>query len=424
MKLLYVVLDGLGDLPSPELNGETPLESARTSNMDSLASAGKTGMVYPIKEDVAPESDAAVISILGYDPFRYYTGRGPIEAYGAGIKMEDGNIAIRCNFATISEDGTIIDRRVGRNLETEEASQLTQTLNDEVKLTDPPAEFIFKNTVAHRAVLLIKRLDGKLSGKITNTDPAYVKVEGIGVAKKESGKKIEKCHPMFDTEEAKAAANLVNEFTGKSQVILRKHEVNLKRISEGKLPANGILMRDAGDSLPKFPTVTSLYGLNFGCMVEMPVERGIALLCGMKELYLPLSTGDVEKDYIIRAEKTDEALKHLDAVYIHIKGPDEPGHDGQCLRKKENIELIDKYYFGTLLGNINLNEILTAVTADHSTPCTVKSHTADPVPFLVSGGKVKPDKVNRFGEKYCRQGEIGIIRGIEILPTLMKLLKD
>ena len=424
MKLLYVVLDGLGDLPSPELNGETPLESARTSNMDSLASAGKTGMVYPIKEDVAPESDAAVISILGYDPFRYYTGRGPIEACGAGIKMEDGNIAIRCNFATISEDGTIIDRRVGRNLETEEASQLTQTLNDEVKLTDPPAEFIFKNTVAHRAVLLIKRLDGKLSGKITNTDPAYVKVEGIGVAKKESDKKIEKCHPMFDTEEAKAAANLVNEFTGKSQVILRKHEVNLKRISEGKLPANGILMRDAGDSLPKFPTVTSLYGLNFGCMVEMPVERGIALLCGMKELYLPLSTGDVEKDYIIRAEKTDEALKHLDAVYIHIKGPDEPGHDGQCLRKKENIELIDKYYFGTLLGNINLNEILTAVTADHSTPCTVKSHTADPVPFLVSGGKVKPDKVNRFGEKYCRQGEIGIIRGIEILPTLMKLLKD
>ncbi|MEM2914862.1 MAG: phosphoglycerate mutase, partial [Candidatus Bathyarchaeia archaeon] len=273
----------------------------------------------------------AVISILGYDPFRYYTGRGPLEIYGAGLKMEEGNLAIRCNFATASEDGTIIDRRVGRNLTSEEASQLAQALNDKIKLSSSPAEFIFKSTVAHRAVLLIKRLNGKLSGKITNTDPAYEKVEGIGVAKKEGGLKLERCRAMVNSEEAKVAANLVNEFTEKSQIILRKHETNFKRVAEGKPPANIILMRDAGDALPKFPSLESLYNISFGCMVEMPVERGIALLCGMKELPLPQSTGNMEKDYAVRAEKTEEALKRLDAIYIHIKGPDEPGHDGQCL---------------------------------------------------------------------------------------------
>ena len=144
MKFIYIILDGLGDLPSPNLNEKTPLEAAKTPNMDSLAANGKTGMVFPIKEDIAPESDAATISILGYDPFQYYTGRGPLETHGAGLKMEDGNVALRCNFATISKDGTIIDRRVGRNLTTEEASRIAQTLNDEVKLTNPPAEFIFK----------------------------------------------------------------------------------------------------------------------------------------------------------------------------------------------------------------------------------------------------------------------------------------
>ncbi len=424
MKLLYVILDGLGDLPTPELNGETPLESAYTPIMDSLANNGKTGLVYPIREDVAPESDAAVISILGYDPFRYYTGRGPLETYGAGLKMDEGNLALRCNFATASDDGTIIDRRVGRNLTTEEASQLAEALNDNVRLEEPATEFIFKNTLSHRAVLLIKRLKGNLSGKITNTDPAYAKVEGIGVAKKEAGFKIEKCQAMINTEEAETAARLVNEFTEQSQNILRRHKINLKRISEGKPSANTILMRDAGDALPKFPSLTILHGISFGCMVEMPVERGIALLCDMQELPLPEPTGNMKKDYLLRADKTQEALKLLDAIYIHIKGPDEPGHDGQCLKKKESIELIDKYYFKSLIKNINLAETLIAVTADHSTPCTVKAHTADPVPLLISGGKVKPDNVTKFGEKYCRLGEIGIIRGNEIIPTLIGLSKN
>jgi 2,3-bisphosphoglycerate-independent phosphoglycerate mutase len=425
-KLLYVVLDGLGDLPTPELNGKTPLEAAKTPNMDSLARKGKTGLMYPVRKGVAPESDVAVISILGYDPFKYHPARGVIEAVGAGLDFKDGELALRCNFATIDEAGKfIVDRRVGRNLTTEEAGKLAEAINREVKLAYKPSEFIFKNTVAHRAVLVIRRLEGKLSGKITNVDPAYSKtLEGFGVAKSQPQTKIEKCFPLDDSEEARVAAELVNEFIEKSYKVLKNHELNLRRVKEGKLPANFILARDAGDTIPKFPSFQELYKVKFGCMADMPVERGIALLCGMEEVPLPQSTGDLKADYSLRAEKTLEALESLDGVYIHIKGPDEPGHDGRAKEKMRIVELIDEFYFGKLLAKLNLEETLIVVTADHATPCVIKAHTDDPVPLLISGGGVLADEVDVFSEKACRKGRLGIINGSELMPLLIKLLKD
>ena len=425
-KLLYVVLDGLGDLPTPELNGKTPLEAAKTPNMDSLARKGKTGLMYPVRKGVAPESDVAVISILGYDPFKYHPARGVIEAVGAGLDFKDGELALRCNFATVDESGKfIVDRRVGRNLTTEEAGKLAEAINREVKLAYKPSEFIFKNTVAHRAVLVIRRLEGKLSGKITNVDPAYSKtLEGFGVAKSQPQTKIEKCFPLDDSEEARVAAELVNEFIEKSYKVLKNHELNLRRVKEGKLPANFILARDAGDTTPKFPSFQELYKVKFGCMADMPVERGIALLCGMEEVPLPQSTGDLKADYSLRAEKTLEALESLDGVYIHIKGPDEPGHDGRAKEKMRIVELIDEFYFGKLLAKLNLEETLIVVTADHATPCVIKAHTDDPVPLLISGGGVLADEVDVFSEKACRKGRLGIINGSELMPLLIKLLKD
>ncbi len=425
-KLLYVVLDGLGDLPTPELNGKTPLEAAKTPNMDSLARKGKTGLMYPVRKGVAPESDVAVISILGYDPFKYHPARGVIEAVGAGLDFKDGELALRCNFATVDESGKfIVDRRVGRNLTTEEAGKLAEAINREVKLAYKPSEFIFKNTVAHRAVLVIRRLEGKLSGKITNVDPAYSKtLEGFGVAKSQPQTKIEKCFPLDDSEEARVAAELVNEFIEKSYKVLKNHELNLRRVKEGKLPANFILARDAGDTVPKFPSFQELYKVKFGCMADMPVERGIALLCGMEEVPLPQSTGDLKADYSLRAEKTLEALESLDGVYIHIKGPDEPGHDGRAKEKMRIVELIDEFYFGKLLAKLNLEETLIVVTADHATPCVIKAHTDDPVPLLISGGGVLADEVDVFSEKACRKGKLGIINGSELMPLLIKLLKD
>ncbi len=184
MKLLYIVIDGMGDLPVKKMANQTPLEAAKTPNMDFLAKNGKTGLMYSVKKGMAPESDVAVISLLGYDPFKYSTGRGIIEAVGAGLNLKDGELALRCNFATLGEGKNLVDRRVGRNLTTEEATELCKAANKQIKLTSHPATFEFKNTLGHRAVLVIKHRNKPLSGKISNSDPAYAIINGLGVAAK------------------------------------------------------------------------------------------------------------------------------------------------------------------------------------------------------------------------------------------------
>lgn len=423
-KILYIVLDGLGDRPCPELEGKTPLQAASTPHIDSLAKAGKTGLMYTVGKGIAPESDIAVISILGYDAKRYYTGRGPLESFAAGLEVNNGDLAYRVNFATRGKGREIIDRRVGRNLTSEEAKELAKEINSKVKLTD--ATFEFKSTIGHRGVLVIRNKAGKLSAEVTNTDPAYTKEGPFGVAKEKFENIIEICKPTEEgkkLEEAKKAAALTNEFVEKSTQILNGSEINKKRIKEGKLPGNLILTRDAGDRLPKFPPMSKQFGVKFGCFVEMPVEKGIALLTGMEIVEVGLPTGDPEKDYILRANKALEAIKTYDGLYIHIKGPDEPAHDGKAVKKKESIEAIDKFFLGKLLPKINLNEYLIIVTADHSTPCVLKAHSDDPVPLLIAGGGLSPDNVQVFTEEACKKGEIGEISGPELMPLIIKHAK-
>lgn len=419
------MLDGLGDLPSAELEGKTPLEAAEIPEMDSLAEAGQMGLVYTVRKGVAPESDVAVISILGYDPFKYYTGRGPIEAVGSDLFIKEGDLALRCNFATLGEEGRIVDRRAGRNLTTSEASKLCQAVNSEVKLTSSPAEFDFKNTVGHRAALVIRSRVGKLSGQISNTDPAYTRVEGLGVATKDVKMLLQESRPLVNRVEAERAAQLVNEFVQKSSSVLDGHEVNIDRRRRGFLAANLVLTRDAGDSLPRMPSLNSLYGGTFGSLVEMPVERGIALLCGMREVKIPEPTGNLKHDYTVRAQIAAEAMASgIDVLYIHIKGPDEPGHDGKPDKKRKIIEMIDRYFFSTLLPNVDLTEDLVAVTADHSTPCSLRAHSDDPVPLLIAGPNLKADGLKHFSEKACRKGSLGTMNGPELMPKLMRLARD
>ncbi|MBM4081211.1 MAG: phosphoglycerate mutase, partial [Planctomycetes bacterium] len=174
-KILYVVLDGLGDLPCRDLGGKTPLEAAETPQMDVLAKRGRLGLVHTVGEGIAPESDIGVISILGYDAMKYYTGRGPLETFAAGLTVNDGDLAYRVNFATLGPNGEIVDRRVGRNLTQAEADELCKEVNAKVKLEGAPATFEFKNTIGHRGVLVIRSLKGKLSSEVGNTDPAYGK---------------------------------------------------------------------------------------------------------------------------------------------------------------------------------------------------------------------------------------------------------
>lgn len=422
-KILYIVLDGLGDAPVKDLNNKTPLDAALTPNMDRLAQKGITGLVYPVGEGIAPESDIAVISLLGYDAHKYYTGRGPLESFAEGLKVNDGDAAFRVNFATVAEDGkTIKDRRVGRNLTTDEATALSKEINSKVTLSS--ATFEFKNTIGHRGILVIRGMRSKLSGWITNTDPAYDREGVFGVAKEKFENFVAQSTPMpgyENSNEAKEAALLLNEFTQKSNKVLNDSAVNRKRVSENKMPGNIILSRDAGDHLPKFPPMEGLHnGLKFGSFVQMPVEKGIALLTGMDIIDVPESTGHLDVDYPVWAKVAIDSIKKYDGIYVHIKGPDEPAHDGDFKKKKEIIEAIDKYFFTSLLSKLDISNTIIAVTADHSTVCAIKAHSADPVPLLVSGGNVKPDGTLSFSEKAAKSGSIGKILGREIMPLLVK----
>jgi len=424
LKLIYVVIDGLGDLPIPELDYKTPLEYAETPNMDYLATMGKLGLMYTVGRGIAPESDVAVISILGYDPYKYHVGRGSLEAYGAGLNMKNGDLALRCNFATMAENKRLIDRRAGRDLSPEEARLLAEEVNRAVRLETYPAEFCFKSTLGHRGVLLIKSKKGQLSGKISNTDPAYERLSGLGVAKKEVEPVLSECLPLTDTKAAKISAMLVNEFTEKSHEVLEKHEVNIRRSVMGKMKANVILTRDASDELPVFFNINEHYDVHFACLADMPVERGISRLVGMDLVEILPPSSDIEADMKLRVEKLLNLLPSYDCFYIHLKGPDEPGHDGDFQRKTKVITEIDKHFFGRMLTKIKLKETLLCITADHSTPCVIKSHSDTPVPLLIAGDKIVPDGIKKFTERSCKEGSLGTLeQGTILMPMLMKILK-
>ncbi|MCW4005616.1 MAG: alkaline phosphatase family protein [Candidatus Bathyarchaeota archaeon] len=424
MKLLYIVIDGMGDLPIKELSDKTPLEAASTPNMDSLAKNGNVGLMYTVKKGVAPESDVAVISLLGYDPFQYSPGRGVIEAVGAGIDMKTGDLALRCNFGTLGEGKTLIDRRVKRTLSTEEATELTKAANTQVKLESHPATFEFSNTLGHRAVLVIKHQDKPFSSEISNSDPAYSIVNGLGVAEADPEMVLKTCEPLNGTPEAQASADLVNEFIEKSHDLWENHPINQQRASQGKLKANVVLTRDAGNTLPSFFSINERYGVDFAALADMHAENGIAKLAGMQSSLLPPPSGDLKKDCEIRVKRLLDIMPKHDCFYIHLKGPDEPGHDGNCHKKTDIISAIDKYFFGELLPQIDLKDTLFCITADHATPCGLKVHSDTPVPLLISGGSVTDEDIQKFGETACKNGKLGTInQGYELMPKLMALLK-
>jgi 2,3-bisphosphoglycerate-independent phosphoglycerate mutase len=273
--------------------------------------------------------------------------------------------------------------------------------------------------------LVIRSEETNLSGNISNTDPAYKRINSIGVADLEAEMRLKTCAPLDKTEEAKISAELVNEFTQKATPVLDQHEVNRRRPKEGKLKANVILSRDAGSMVPQFPPLSELYGLNFVCLADMNVEKGISRLVGMSLVDLPLPSKSLEKDCKLRVKKLFEVLPHYDCFYIHIKGPDEPGHDGDFKLKSQLIATVDKNFVGNILQQINLEDHIICITADHSTPCKLKAHSDDPVPLLIAGNKLQGDRVQRFSEKECKMGELGVLlKGTELMPKLVNYVKE
>jgi 2,3-bisphosphoglycerate-independent phosphoglycerate mutase len=423
--LLYVCLDGLGDDPIPEFDGRTPLEAAATPALDELARRGRTGVVTTVGEGIAPESDIAVFAILGYDPREEHPGRGVVEAVGSDMGFRDGDLAYRVNFAT-AEWPHIVDRRVGRDLSSEESQALAAEVNGTLSL--PNASFVLKATVEHRGVLVMHADDGPLSAEVTNTDPAYRKDGPLGVALETFEPEVARCEPIVDTDAAHRAADLTNTFVESAARILEATEVNRKRREAGKLPGNLILTRDGGDHLPKLEPIRDRFGPGWGCFVEMPVERGIAKMLGMVPVAAPRLRIDAPfnvavEQYAAWAQLATEALAGFDALYVHIKGPDVPAHDGRAWDKREVIAAIDAGFFGGLLPSLDLSRTIVAVTADHSTSCVRRAHTAEPVPLVVSGGGVRPDGSGSFGERACADGSLGSLRGVEILPRLTDLMR-
>ena len=423
-KIFYVILDGLGDDPLDALDGKTPLEAANTPNLDRLAREGRNGYVTTVGEGIAPESDIAVFAILGYDPHEHHTGRGPLESVGAGLTVNDGDLAYRVNFATVERDGdgwVIVDRRVGRDLSSEEAHELAREVQDKVKLSG--ADFDFRATIGHRGCLVLRSEAGPLSAEVENSDPAYGREGALGVAKETFDNRVVHVTPIEGHEgdsAARRAAEHTNEWLKAAYDVLEASEVNKRRRAAGKLPGNFILTRDGGDHVPDLVPFKERFGPEFGCFVEMPVELGIARLMKMGVVDAPTGI-PVTEQYEAWASLALEAIEGYDGLYIHIKGPDVPAHDGDHEAKIESIEQIDSIFFAQLLAGLDLSKSIVAVTADHSTSCARKSHTDGPVPLLISGGGVSSDAVETYGETASRHGALGHLKGPEIMPNLVEL---
>ena len=420
VKFVYVLLDGVGDLPHPELKNTTPLDYARTPNLDKMTKNGAMGEVISVGKGIAPESDIAVFNMLGYKfAHSEYAGRGVIEAIGTGIDFKDGDLALRGNFSTLDDAGIIVDRRAGRKIEKEDALAVSKEIESKIRFSEPGASVVVAPTIGHRVVVRIRCEGKQLSSEITNTDPAYSRVDGMGIAKAVGDYlKIERCLPLNQMPNSELTAKLVNEFTEQSLKILKESKTNQNRKALGKKLLNSILLRDAGNHYPKVVPINDLYSMKFSCIVDMPVEIGISEVLKMRTF----NAGGLT-DYEEKARVAAKAMDTENAIYVHLKGPDEFGHDGDAIGKMKNIEEIDQRFFGTLLDNIDTSKIAIVVSADHSTPCINKGHSDDPVPVLVSGDMVKKDNSFRYTEKNAKIGSIGLLEGAQVVKTAIQLIK-
>ncbi len=419
--MVYVLLDGVGDLPHPDLDGKTPLEAANTPTLDKIAKNGSIGEVISVGKGIAPESDIAVFNMLGYK-FHHldYAGRGVIEAIGVGIDFKDGDLALRGNFSTLNDEGVIIDRRAGRQIEKEDAQEIAKEIENKIKFLQPNSSVVVAPTIGHRVTVRIRSEGITLSSEITNTDPAYARVDGMGVAKAVGDyMRIEKCLPLEESESSKSSANLVNEFTEQSLKIMKESLVNQKRGDANQKKLSCILLRDAGNKYPNVTPINEKYSMKFSCIVDMPVELGISEVLKMQAF----EAGGLT-DYEEKARVAAKAMETQNAIYVHLKGPDEFGHDGDAIGKMKNIEEIDQRFFKTLLENIDSSKVAIIISADHSTPCINKGHSDDPVPVLVSGDFIKNDGTTRMTEDQAKKGSIGLLQGAEVVTTALNLIKS
>jgi len=395
----------MADRPIKELNWKTPLEAARKPSLNQIARTGICGIMDPIAPGIPPGSDAATLALFGYDALKVYSGRGALEAIGSGVEVLPGDVDFRCNFATVNEDFVVLDRRAGR-IANEDAAKLAKSLQKIKQKTSPSADFIFKSTLQHRAVLILR--GAKLSTAVSDADPEKV------------GEKVLTVKPLDDSPEAKLTAKIVNELMHEFYKVLKDHLVNKERVKRRLPPANMVLCRGAG-TIPNIKPLSQIYGVKAACIGAAPLVRGVCKTAGMKLIDVKGATGTPQTNYLGKAKATVQALRSYDFVLLHVKAPDVASHDRDPKQKIQVIEKIDGM-LGYLLGNVDLDSTYLAVTADHTTSLVTGNHEADPVPIAIMGQYVRCDDVEEFDERSCAKGGLHRIKGMDLMPILMNFL--
>lgn len=385
--VILLIIDGVGDLPTPE----TPLQAARKPNMDELAKEGITGLLSPLKRGMVPGSDTSHLQIFGYDPEVFYPGRGPLEALGIGIKLQPGDIAFRANFATV-KGRNLVDRRAGR-IPTVEAKKLEKYLSTRIE----DVEVIYKHSVDHRGAVVFR--GPGLDCDISDTDP-----HALG--------EIAQCQPLEENEAAKKTARIVNAYTAFALKALGAAVENKSR----KLPANALLLRGAGE-FSQVPSFVERFGIVGACIAGGALYRGVATFLGMDLFLLP--QGEDEKLLKEKALVAKKAAADYDLVFLHVKGCDNAGHDGNFKAKKEMIEKIDR----DIIPILRESGASIIITGDHSTPVSRKEHSGHEVPILIWSREERTDNVKKFDELSCMQGGLGHLRGKDLVPIILNILK-
>ena len=406
-KILLIIIDGLGDKPIKELQNKTPLEAAKTPNLDWLARNGICGKVsaFRFPKEKEPTSEGTHIALFGYK--NYFLGRGVYEVAGIDMNLKKGDVCFRVNFATVDKNLKVIDRRAGRINKTE---FLIESLKG-IKING--VKFLIKKSYGHRVGLVLR---GKnLSSKISDGDPHKIKV------------RVKRIVPLNNSKEAKFTAEVLNKFLKKTHQILKNHPENLKRKKGGLLPANYLLIRGAGMK-KNIPSFLKKYNLKACCIAGGALYKGIAKILGMDLIKVKEANGFATTNLKGKVLASIKALKKPaphrtrsgaghNFVFLHIKACDTFSHDGDFSGKKEFIEKIDK----NLKPILKLKNTLIIITADHSTCSKLKGHCNVLIPILIFGnGK---DKISKFGESFCKKGKLGKIEQKNLMRIILNYSK-
>lgn len=403
MKHIIILGDGMADWAVPALGNKTLLQYAETPYMDLLARMGRTGMLKTVADGFHPGSEVANMSVMGYDLYKVYEGRGVLEAASIGVELEPGDMAMRCNIICV--EGETLKNHSAGHITTEEADELIQFLNQHLATE----RIRFYTGVQYRHLLVIKGGDKRVSCVPPHDIPMQPFRQNMVKA---------------DCPEAQSTAELLNTLILKSQELLATHPVNLKRVSEGKDPANSIWPWSPGYR-PKMELLSQKYpAIRSGAVITaVDLIRGIGHYAGLQCIDVEGATGLYTTNYEGKAQAAIEALKENDFVYLHVEASDEAGHEGNIDLKLKTIEYLDKRAIGPIYEAIKNwdDPVAIAVLPDHPTPCEHRTHTAEPVPFLIYYPGIEPDDVQCYDEVACRQGGYGTLEKDQFMNEFMKI---